>query len=132
MKEGCGRFRLKVASLSPLTLTLSRFVYQDARGFLRKSSGSFPDQLVPSALHVLGGERFAVVPLDALPELERELGLVRIPGPAFGQVGNDVGQLVLLLLRIEHHQIVEDAHHRHRCRDGGFLVDRHAGRAVAV
>src|SRR5215468_5738553 len=46
MNDGCGRFRLKTTSSSPLTLTLSRFVYQDARGFLRKSSGSFPVSLV--------------------------------------------------------------------------------------
>src|SRR5215475_13999900 len=42
MNDGCGRFRLKTSSSSPLTVTLSRLVYQDARGFLRNSSGSFP------------------------------------------------------------------------------------------
>src|SRR5262252_4823107 len=45
MNDGCGRFRLKITSSSPLTVTLSRLVYQDARGFLRKSSGSFPVSL---------------------------------------------------------------------------------------
>src|SRR4029453_1454016 len=52
--------------------------------------GVLSHQLVPSALHVPAGKRLAIVPRDALPKLERELGLVGIPGPAFGQVGNDV------------------------------------------
>ena len=89
-------------------------------------------QLVPGALHVLGRERLAVVPLDALAQLEGQLGLARVPGPALGEVGHDGLGRVQRLLLIEHHQVVEDAHERLHRRDGGLLVDRGAGQVVAM
>src|SRR6516165_6061710 len=49
-------------------------------------------QQVPSAFDVLGGKRFA--------------------GPGSGQVWNDRSHAVLRHLLIEHHEIVEDVHHR--------------------
>src|SRR5438132_7534264 len=42
MKEGCGRFRRKVTSKSPLTVTSSRFLYQDLRGLSRSLSFDLP------------------------------------------------------------------------------------------
>src|SRR5207244_8755701 len=42
MKEGCGRFRRKVTSKSPLTVTSSRFLYQDLRGLRRSLSADLP------------------------------------------------------------------------------------------
>src|SRR5438876_11277142 len=43
--EGCGRFRWKVASLSPLTVTSVTFSYQSLRGFFRNLSSDFPISL---------------------------------------------------------------------------------------
>ena len=43
-------------------------------------------ELIPSALHVLGGEWLAIMPVDALSQLEREFGVALIPAPALGQV----------------------------------------------
>jgi hypothetical protein len=50
-----------------------------SRSFLR-----FAEQHVPGAFDVGGGERLAVVPFDALPQLEGEPGVVLVPRPAFG------------------------------------------------
>src|SRR5215472_1975558 len=41
-KEGCGRFKRKVTSQSPLTLTSSRFLYQDLRGLRRSLFSDLP------------------------------------------------------------------------------------------
>ena len=42
MNEGCGRFKLKVASLSPFVVTSATLLYQVSRGFLRSLSLLFP------------------------------------------------------------------------------------------
>ena len=87
---------------------------------------------VPGALHVGRRERLAVVPLHALPQLEGELRLVGIVGPAFGQLRHDMVGTVHLLLRIEEDEVVEHRHEGLVHRDGRFLVDRGARRIVAM
>ena len=47
------------------------------------------DQHPPGALHVLRRERLAVMPFHALPQLEGQFGVGRIPGPAFGEIRDD-------------------------------------------
>src|SRR4029077_17070010 len=43
-------------------------------------------QQVPGALHVGGGKRLAVVPLDALVQFERQIVAVLAPAPAVGEI----------------------------------------------
>ena len=74
-------------------------------------------QHVESALHVIGRERLAVVPLDALVELEGELGPGPVPRPALGQVGHDRLKAVVTFGRIEHHKVVVEPHERQVDRD---------------
>src|SRR5438132_12019439 len=45
MNEGCGRFKWKVTSLSPLTVTSSRFWYQALRGLRRNFSFALPSRV---------------------------------------------------------------------------------------
>ena len=90
------------------------------------------EQHVPGALHVLGGERSAVMPLNTLAQPECESGSILTPRPATGEVRHDRFQTVLRLVLIVHHEIVKDAHHRHDCRVRRLLMDRHARRAVPV
>ena len=68
------------------------------------------EQQVPGAFHIGGGERLAVVPLDALAQLEGELGAVFVPAPAFSQVRNDGVETVLRHVMPVHDEVVEDAH----------------------
>jgi hypothetical protein len=72
------------------------------------------------------------MPLDALSQLERQLLAVLGQCPAFGEVGDDIVEPVLLLLRIEHDKVVHHPHHRHQNRDGAVFEDRHVAGAVAV
>ena len=90
------------------------------------------DQQVERAGHIRGRERLAVVPLHALPQLESELLAVLIPRPARGEIGHDRVEAVPGDVLVEHHQIVEQPHERHRRRDGRLLVDRRAGRRIHV
>ena len=46
------------------------------------------EQQLPGALDVGGRERFAVMPLDALAQLEGQLLAVLAPGPTLGEVGD--------------------------------------------
>ena len=72
------------------------------------------------------------MPFDPVPELEGQLLAVLAPGPAFGEVGYDRVERVLLLVLVEQHKVVE---HRHQHGDRGarhFLVDRHRGRASEI
>src|SRR5262247_2934404 len=64
-------------------------------------------ETMPGARNVLGRERLAVVPGDARPEREAELGARGVPGPAFGQLGDDAIEGVARLVRVETHQVVE-------------------------
>src|SRR5947209_5816291 len=45
MNEGCGRFRRKVTSYSPLVVTSSRFWYQALRGLRRNFSFDLPSNV---------------------------------------------------------------------------------------
>ena len=92
---------------------------------LRRGSGDH----VPGAFGIGRGEGFAVVPFDALAQLEGQRFAVFARTPALGQIGDDRGKIVLRYVLVKHHEIVEDPHHRPEHRDRQFLVDRHAGRA---
>ena len=90
------------------------------------------DQHPPGALHVLGGERLAVMPLHALVQLEGQLGVGWVPRPAIGQIRDHGLQALMRLGRIEHDQIVEHGGKRHHRGDGGFFQQRCARRIVVV
>ena len=103
-----------------------------ARGFLRKSSLSLPVSLFQVHWTSLARERLAVMPFDALAQLEGQLGLAVVPGPALRQVGHDgLGRVERLVLVVDD-EVVEDAHEGLHRGDGGFLVDRAAGQVVAM
>ena len=87
---------------------------------------------MPGALHVLGGEGLAVVPLDAFSQLEGQLGLARVPRPALAELRHDGGEAVQRLGLVEQHEIVEHRHEGLGDRDGGLLVQRGARRVVAM
>ena len=89
-------------------------------------------QQVPGAFDVGGSERLAVMPFDALAEFERQRRAVLVPGPFRSQLRPDRRQAVLRDVLIVKDEVVEDPHHRRDDRVGPLLVDRHAGRAVAV
>ena len=89
-------------------------------------------QQIPGAFDVGGGERLAVMPFDALVQFEGQILAVLAPGPALGEVGDDIVEPVLLLVLVEDDEVVEDRHHRRHDRDRALFVDRHVGGAVAV
>ena len=88
------------------------------------------EQQFPGAFDVGGGKGLAVVPLDALPQFERQLLAVLAPGPALGEVGADRLRAVLRDLLVVHDQVVENAHARPQRRAGRLLVQRQARRVV--
>ena len=88
------------------------------------------EQQFPGAFDVGGGKGLSVVPLDALPQFERQLLAVLAPGPAFGEVGADRLRAVLRDLLVVHDQVVENAHARPQRRAGRLLVQRQARRVV--
>ena len=90
------------------------------------------EQHVPGALNVVRGERLPVVPFDPLSQLKADPRKIIVPLPALGELGLDQFEPVLLFMLIEEDKIVEDAHKRRDRRDRRLLVDRPAGRAVAV
>ena len=90
------------------------------------------DDHPPGALHVFCGERRAVMPFDALPQLEGQLGVGRIPRPAFGQIRHHGVDALVDLEGIEHHEVVEHGRKRRHRGDGRFLVQRGRGRIVVV
>ena len=87
-------------------------------------------QQIPGALDIPGGQRLAVVPFDALPQRQGQLGSVLVPRPARCQIGDDRREAVLLHMLVEHDEVVEHPHHWPLGKDGGFLQHRHARRAV--
>ena len=89
-------------------------------------------QHVEGAFDVGRGERLAVMPFDALLQLEGELLVVAAPGPAFRQIGNDQLHAVLRNVLLEDDEIVENRHERNVDRVGRAFMDRGAARAVAV
>src|SRR3954451_6611751 len=87
-------------------------------------------QQLKRALDVLGRERFAVMPFDALAQFKRQVFAVLAPRPAFAKVGNDRLQASLRHVLLIHDKIVEDAHHWPLACNRRLLMDRHAGWAV--
>jgi hypothetical protein len=86
----------------------------------------------PGAFDILGGEGLAVVPLDAFPQRQGQLGPFLIPRPAGGQVRDDRCHTVLRHVLPKHDKIIEHPHHRPLSCGRRFLVHRHARRAVEV
>ena len=104
-------------------------------GFARVDAefvGGFAGQQVPGAFDVGGGKRLAVMPFDALAQFDGQRRAGLVPAPARRQFRPDRVEAVLRDLLIEHDEVVEHRHHRPFGDDRRFLVDRHAGRAVAV
>jgi len=91
-----------------------------------------PGEQVPSALDVASGERFAVMPFDALAQCKGQPRPLLVPRPTRGEIGNDRLEAVLLHMLIEHDEVVEHPHHRPEGGNRRFLVDRHAGGAVEM
>ena len=105
------------------------------QGFARiKAELLFPGlhHQIPGAQDVLGGERLAVMPFDALTQMEGECGAVLAPRPVGRQIGYDCVEPVLLLMLIEQNKIVEHAHHRALRTRGRLFEDRHRRRAVEI
>jgi hypothetical protein len=96
--------------------------------FLRRLA----EQQVPGAFDVIGRERMAVVPFDALAQPERQLAAVLVPRPVGRQIRDDRLQAVLCHILLIHDEVVEDAHHRPVDRARRLLVHRHARRAVEM
>ena len=90
----------------------------------------FLHQQIVRALDVPRRERLAVMPLDALTQLEGQPGAVLAPGPLGCQIRNDRLKAGLLHALVEQHQIVEHPHHRPHRKGGRLLQDGHGGRAV--
>ncbi len=89
-------------------------------------------QQIPGAFNVPGAERLAVMPFDALAQFENQRRAILAPRPLDGEIGDNCFEPVLRNMLIEHHEIVEHRHHRPLGDDRRLLVDRHAGRAVAM
>ena len=110
-----------------IEVAVSRFAGIEAQFLLR-----FPLQEIPGALDIGSGERLAIMPFEALPQLERQPLTILAPGPAFGKVGHDRIDRVALLVLIEQHEVVE---HRHQYGDRGarhLLMDRHRSRTGEI
>src|SRR4051812_8607990 len=86
----------------------------------------------PSAFDVGRGKRLAVMPFDALAQLEGQTGVIRVPRPTFRQFRLDELRPVYLFVLLETDQAVEHRRERRHRRDRRLLVDRAAGRAVAM
>ena len=70
------------------------------------------------------------MPSHVLMEVERKPDTGVVPGPIRREIGHDRGKTVLRDVLIEHDEIVENTHHWPLGNDRGFLMDRHARRAV--
>ena len=87
---------------------------------------------IESALHVGGGERLAVMPFDAVPQLEGQFLVVFAPGPAGRQLGHDRVHAVLRLMLVVDDEVVEHTHRRSVHRKRRLFEDRHARRCFAM
>jgi hypothetical protein len=85
---------------------------------------------IVGAYDILGGERLAVMPLDAPTQLEGESHAVLAPRPPGREFGDDRLEAGVFNVLVKQRQIIEHPHHRPDGEDGGFLQGRHAGRAV--
>src|SRR6202022_1233828 len=91
-----------------------------------------PHHHVEGAFDVVRRERLAVVPFDALPQLEIERLAVAAPGPALGEIRDDRIHAVLRHVLLVDDEIVEDGHEGNVGRIGRLLVDRGAARGVTM
>ncbi len=64
--------------------------------------GRLAGQQIPGAFDVLRGERFAVMPFNALAQQEGQRGAVLVSAPPGRQIGHDRGHTVLLGVLVEH------------------------------
>ena len=115
--EGCGRLRVEGHLAVAVEADLAHVLVPVLARVLAERLLRHAAQHVPGAFHVLGGERLAVMPLDAIAQLEGELGLVRVPRPAGGELRHDRIHAVLRLVLVVDDQIVEHPHHRGVGRD---------------
>src|ERR1700724_2724355 len=132
MNEGCGRFRRKLASKSPLVVTSARFWYQDLRGLIL--SFSVPLPCSSSQVHLTS------LAVNGLPSCHltpwRNLKVSTVPSSfhdhSLARSGTIVSSRFCGDVLVEHHEVVEHRHHRAFRDDRRFLEDRHARRAVAM
>jgi hypothetical protein len=110
-----------------IEIVVPRFARVDAR-LVVPCAG----QQIPGAFDVFGGERPAIMPLDAAAQRHCQLGALFVPAPPRRQIRDDRLRAVLRDLLVEHHQIVEDPHHWAVYGERRFLEHRHAGRAVKM
>ena len=89
-------------------------------------------QHLEGAFDVGRGERLAVMPFDALAQLEGQRLLVVAPGPALGKLGADIVHAVLGDVLVVDDEIVEDRHEGDVERIARAFMDRCAAGAVAV
>ena len=89
-------------------------------------------QQVEGALHVLGSERHAVMPLDAGTQLESERGVGLVPGPAGRQFRPDGVEARLRDVLVVDDEVIENAHGGNVDRERRFLVNGETGRRLAV
>src|SRR6516164_1712588 len=128
---GCARFSTNVTALSPFATTSSRLRYQALRGLSRNFSGDLP--VSRSQVHLISAAVKGLPSCHLTPCRSLKVSLVvLVPRPALGQFRLDELGPILLLVLLEQHEVVEDAHHRRDRRDRRLLVDRHARRAVTV
>ena len=86
-------------------------------GFARidaKLLARFAGQELPGALDVVGGERSAVVPFDALAQGKAELFAILAPRPAGGELRDDRFKAALRHMLVIKGEVVEHPNHRHR------------------
>ena len=129
---GCGAFRLKTASWSPLAVTLSTLAYQPLRKLTLKFSCALPASR--SKVHFTSAAVNGLPSCHVTPSRSAKVSFLpsSLQVHLVGEVGHDAVEAVLRLVRVEHDEVVEHPHHRHHDGDRAFLVDRHAGGAVAV
>jgi hypothetical protein len=90
----------------------------DAKLLLR-----FPEQQIVGTFDISGSKRLAIVPLDALAQLEGQFGAVLAPRPAGREIRHDRFHAVLRLVLLVKDEVVEDAHHWHDRRIGCLFED---------
>jgi len=87
---------------------------------------------IDRAQHVLGGERLAVVPFDALAQGEGQRRAVLVPLPFGRQVGLDRLDADQRVVLVEQDQVVVDRHQWRLAERRCLLVNIEARRAVGV
>ena len=123
--DGCGRLRWKMTvygSGASIVLDVGVPVLARVDAQLAGRVGRLA-QHVERELHVLGRERLAVVPLHALAQEEDQVAVVVLPRPLLGELADHGVHALLLLERIEDHEVAEARHRRPRRRHGRGLVD---------